>query len=150
MVKLGPAIVSENEAVDVSFPDVPVIVTTLVPTAADPVAESVKAELPVAGFGEKPAVTPLGRPETVRLIAPRKPYNSDIGIGLLTVVPWPRVTLPGLEIVKLGALMDKRNVAVEVCFPDVPVMVTSVEPRAVELLETSDKEVLPFVGFGEM
>ena len=149
MVKLGAAIVSGNEAVDVSFPDVPVIVTTLVPRGADPAAESVRTEFPVAGFGEKLAVTPLGSPDTDRLIAPRKPYNSDIGIGLLTVVPWPRVTLPGLEIVKLGALMDKGNVVVEVCFPDVPVMVTSVVPRAAELLETSDKEVFPFVGFGE-
>jgi hypothetical protein len=150
MAKLGAAIVSGNEAVDVSFPDVPVIVTTLVPNGADPVAESVKTEFPVAGFGEKLAVTPLGRPDTDRLIAPRKPYNSDIGMLLLTVVPWPRVTLRGLETVKLGALMDKGNVVVEVCFPDVPVTVTSVVPGAAELLETSDKEVFPFAGFGEM
>jgi hypothetical protein len=150
MVKLGVAIDRGNVTVDVSFPDVPVIVTTLVPAGADPVAASVRTVFPVAGLGEKLAVTPLGRPETDRLIAPRKPYDSDIGIGLLTVVPWPRVTLPGLEIVKLGALMDKGNVVVEVCFPDVPVMVTSVVPRAAELLETSDKEDFPFVGFGEM
>ena len=69
---------------------------------------------------------------------------------LLMVVPWPRVTAPGLETVKLGALMDKGNVVVEVCFPDVPVTVTSVVPRVAELLETSDKEVFPFAGFGEM
>src|SRR5579859_3559137 len=150
MLKLGAAIVSGNEAVDVSFPDMPVIVTTPVPIGAVPVAESVKMEFPVAGFGEKLAVTPPGRPDMERLIAPRKPYNSDIGIGLLTVVPWPRVTLPGLEIVKLGALMDNGNVVVEICFPDVPVMVTSVVPRAAEPLETSDKEEFPFVGFGEM
>jgi hypothetical protein len=67
---------------------------------------------------------------------------------LLLVVPWPTMTAPGLETVKLGALMDKGNVAVEVCFPDVPVMVTSVVPKAAELLETSDKEASPFVGFG--
>ena len=114
MVKLGAAIVSETEAVDVSFPDVPVIVTTLVPRGADPVAENVKTEFPVAGFGEKPAVTPLGRPDTDRLIAPRKPYDSDIEMGSLTVAPWPRVTLPRPEIVKLCALMDKGNVTVEV------------------------------------
>ena len=60
------------------------------------------------------------------------------------------MTLPGPEIVKLGALMDKGNVVVEVCFPDVPVTVTSVVPRAAELLETSDKEDFPFAGFGAM
>jgi len=149
-MKLGAAIVSGNEAVDVSFPDVPMIVTTLVPRGADPVAESVKTEFPVAGFGERLAVTPLGSPDTERLIAPRKPYNSDIEMGLLTVVPWPKVTLPGPKIVKLGALMDSGNVVVEVCFPDVPVIVTSTVPRAAEVLETSDKDEFPFVGFGKM
>jgi hypothetical protein len=150
MMKLGAAIVSGNEAVDVNFPDVPVIVTTLVPRGADPVAESVKTEFPVAGFGEKLAVTPLGRPDADRLIAPRNPYNSDIGIGLLAVVPWPRATLPGPEIVKLGAAMDNGNVVVEVCFPDVPVIATSTVPRVAELLETSDREDFPLVGLGEM
>ncbi len=148
MEKPGAAIERGNVAVDVSVPDVPVIVTTLLPTGADAVAESVKTVLPVAGFGEKLAVTPLGRPDTDRLIAPRKPYNSVIGIGLLTVVPWPRVTGPGLETVKLGALIDKENADVEVCFPEVPVTVTWAVPGVAELLETSDKEVFPVVGFG--
>lgn len=73
MLKPAAATASGNVAVDVSFPDVPVIVTTLVPMGADSIAESVNTEFPVTGFGEKPAVTPLGSPDTVRLIAPRKP-----------------------------------------------------------------------------
>lgn len=150
MMKPGAAIASGNEAVAVTFPDMPVIVTTLVPTGADPVAEIVKTELPVAGFGEKLAVTPLGKPDTDRLIAPRNPYDSDMGTGVLTVDPWPTVMLPGLEMVKLGALIDSGKVVVEVCFPEVPVIVTSVVPGAAELLETSDKEEFPFAGFGEM
>jgi hypothetical protein len=72
-VKPGAAIVRVNSAVDVSFPDVPVIVTVLAPAGAAAVAESVKTEFPVAGLGEKLAVTPLGSPDTARLIAPRKP-----------------------------------------------------------------------------
>jgi len=55
--------------------------------------------------------------------------------------------------VKLGALIDNGNVAVEVCLPvpdpDVPVKVTTAVPTAAELLETSDKEEFPFVGLGE-
>ena len=113
MVKLGAAIVSVKVAVDVSFPDVPVMVTVLLPGGTAPVAESVKTEFPVVGFGEKLAVTPLGSPDTARLIAPRKPYNCEIGIGLLTVVPWPKLRFPGLEIEKLGAWMAKGKVAVE-------------------------------------
>jgi hypothetical protein len=74
MVKLGAAIVSGNEAVDVSFPDVPVIVTTLVPSDAEPVADKTKTAFPVVGFGERIALTPLGRPETDSLTAPAKPY----------------------------------------------------------------------------
>jgi len=74
MVKLGAAIVSGKEAADVSFPDVPVIVTLVVPRGAELVAVKVRTAFPVAGFGEKLAVTPLGRPETDRLTSPTKPY----------------------------------------------------------------------------
>ncbi len=57
---------------------------------------------------------------------------------------------PGPEIEKLGAWMVKGNVAVEVCVPEVPVMVSSVVPGAAVLLATSDKEEFPLlVGFGE-
>lgn len=71
-------------------------------------------------------------------------------MGLLMLAPCPRTRLPGLAIVNAGALMDRGNVVVEVCFPDVPVMVTLVTPGTAELLETSDKEELVFVGFGEI
>ncbi len=67
------------------------------------------------------------------------------------MVPWPRVRFPGLEIEKLGAWMVKGNVAVEVCVPDVPLMVNSVVPGAAVLPATSDNEELPLlVGFGEI
>lgn len=65
------------------------------------------------------------------------------------MVPWPRVRAPGLVTVKLGALTAREKVVVEVCFPDVPVTVTSVVPGAAALLETSDTEVFPVVGFGK-
>jgi len=63
------------------------MVTTLVPIGAVAVAERIREELPIAGFGEKLAVTPVGSPETDKLMAPRKPYDSEIGIALLTVAP---------------------------------------------------------------
>jgi hypothetical protein len=150
MVKPALAIVRGNVAVDVNFPDVPVIVTLVVPSGAALVAVKVRTEFPEVGFGEMLALTPLGRPETARLTTPTKPYPSDMGMVLLMVVPWPRVTAPGLETVKLGALMDKENVVFEVCFPDTPVTVTCVVPRVATLLETRNKDVLPLAGLGEM
>lgn len=74
MVKLAVAIDRGNVAVDVSFPDVPVIVTLVVPRGAELVAVKVRTEFPVVGFGEMLAVTPLGKPETDRLTTPTKPY----------------------------------------------------------------------------
>ena len=74
MVKLAVAIVSGNVAVDVSFPDVPVIVTLVVPRGTELAAVKVRTAFPVVGFGEIMALTPLGRPETDRLTTPTKPY----------------------------------------------------------------------------
>jgi hypothetical protein len=60
--------------VAVRFPDVPVRVKGYCPIAVELLAISVKVLLPVVGFGEKDAVTPLGKPETARLILPVNPY----------------------------------------------------------------------------
>lgn len=62
----------------VSEPEVPVTVTLEVPTAAD--AEAVKVNVEVAlpfaggvtGFGANAAVTPLGRPEALSVVAELK------------------------------------------------------------------------------
>ena len=60
--------------VTLSAPDVPVTVTTLWPMLAELLAVKVSTEIPVAGLGEKDAVTPFGRPETARFTLPVKPY----------------------------------------------------------------------------
>ncbi len=44
------------------------------PRLAELLAVSVSVLLPVVGFGEKEAVTPLGRPETERFTLPVNPY----------------------------------------------------------------------------
>ena len=54
----------------------PAIVTVLVPRTATALAVSVNKVVPVVGFGEKEAVTPLGRPETERLTLPVNPYSG--------------------------------------------------------------------------
>ena len=62
--------------VAVRLPEVPVTVKVYCPMAAEllAVTVSVLVLFPVAGFGEKDAVTPVGSPETERLTLPVNPY----------------------------------------------------------------------------
>ena len=49
-------------------------------------AVNVSVEVEVVGLGENEAVTPLGRPETVRFTLPVNPYS-----GLIVIVPGAEV-----------------------------------------------------------
>jgi hypothetical protein len=75
-VKVGDPILRINVAEEVIFPNVPVIVTTDVPSAVELPAVSFNWLFPVEGFGETLAVTPLGNPETLRLTAFVNPNSS--------------------------------------------------------------------------
>ena len=61
-------------------PDVPVMVTVAVPVVAVEAAVSVKVEAAllfaggVTGFGENAAVTPVGKPEALSVVAALKPF----------------------------------------------------------------------------
>ena len=61
-------------------PEVPVIVSVLLPRAAVELAERVRiaSYCVVTGLGENEAVTPLGRPETERVTLPLNPYAGVI------------------------------------------------------------------------
>ena len=61
----------------VTPPDVPVRVAVYWPTVAVLLAVSVRALLPLVGFGLRDAVTPLGRPDTERLTLPVNPYSEN-------------------------------------------------------------------------
>ena len=73
-MKSGALTVSVIGVVAVTEPDVPVIVTVVCPAAAVLLAERVMTLLPVAGLGEKDAVTPLGKPEALKVTPLEKPY----------------------------------------------------------------------------
>ena len=78
----------------VILPDVPdVMVNVVVPGDAVLAAESVIVLVPVAGFGENDAVTPLGSPEAVRLTLPVKPYCGLTLTELVALAPWFRLVL---------------------------------------------------------
>jgi hypothetical protein len=68
-------VVRTIEVVALRVPEVPLMVSVAVPRAAKPVAVSVSTLVPVAGFGLKDAVTPLGRPDAARVTLPVKPFR---------------------------------------------------------------------------
>ena len=69
------------------MPDVPVMVTVKVPVAAVRLAVSVKVLVPVVLVGLKDPVTPLGRPDAVRLTLLAKPFSGFIMMVLAPLVP---------------------------------------------------------------
>lgn len=72
-------------------PDVPVMVTVAVPVVAvdEAVSVSVEVALPfaggVTGFGENDAVTPLGKPEALSVVAELKPFRL---VTVMVLVPF--------------------------------------------------------------
>jgi hypothetical protein len=113
-------------------PDVAVMVTVAGPTSAGAVALSfsVLAKLPLAGVNV--AVTPVGKPPTVRVGAPVKPFS---GVTVMVLVPDPpcvTLKLAGeAPNVKLAPAFTVRlNVTDVDDVPEVPSTVTVVVPTA--------------------
>jgi hypothetical protein len=92
-----------TEVVAVRLPDVPVIVTLEVPAVAVALAVRVNLLVVLAGFGLKPAVTPLGSPEAASVTVLLNPFNGVMVIVLVPLLPCAIDTLVGdAESVKLG------------------------------------------------
>jgi hypothetical protein len=79
-----------------------VSVTVEVPGATVLIAVSVSTLLPVIGFGENEAPTPVGSPEMARWTLPVNPYSGFTVTVDATEDPAPRVTGPGTVNVKVG------------------------------------------------
>jgi len=140
----------------VSEPDVPVTVTVAVPTVAVEEAVSVRVEvaLPLAGgvtgLVEKAAVTPVGRPLTVSVVAELKLFWLVTVIVLVPLVPWVIASEDGdAAMVKFAdavAVTVRARVVVAVRLPEVPVMVTVAVPVVAVLLAVSVSTLVPVVG----
>jgi hypothetical protein len=108
----------------VRLPDVPLIVTLAVPVAAVALAVSVKVLVEVVGFGLNPAVTPLGKPEALKLTLPVNPFVGLTVMVLLPLVPCVTVTLFGdgasVKFGLPGAQPVKMNDPMFVCQLKVP------------------------------
>jgi hypothetical protein len=71
----------------VRFADVPVTVRVAVPVAAVLLALSVKMLEVIAGLGLNDALTPLGKPEIVKLTLPLKPFSWLTLIVVVVLAP---------------------------------------------------------------
>lgn len=76
--------VREIVVVSVRLPDVPLMVTVVVPAAADALAVSVSTLVDVVGLVPKAAVTPVGKPEAERVTLPVNPFT---GVTVMVLVP---------------------------------------------------------------
>lgn len=93
-VKVGANTVRSIVVVELIFPEVARTVTANGPVAAVLLAVSVnvlytlqKVGERVTGFGEKEAVTPLGKPETDRLTSPLNPFWPEMSSIVELVAP---------------------------------------------------------------
>lgn len=113
-----------NVVVCVMLPDTPVTVTVDVPSVAVALAVKVSVLLVVAGFGLNAAVTPLGKPEALKVTLPLKPFCGVMVMVLVAVPPCATLTVFGLVLrLKLGeppAQPVKANDAMLVCQLKVP------------------------------
>ena len=75
-VKDGAEVVRARVVVTVTAPDLPAMVTLYCPRVAELLAVKVTVLLPFVGFGEKDAVTPLGRPDAERVALPVNPFRG--------------------------------------------------------------------------
>ena len=138
-------------------PEVPVIVTVAVPTVAedDAVSVSMEVTLPfaggVTGFAENAAVTPLGNPLALRVVAELNPPALVMVIVLVPLLPCVTVTEVGDALtLKLGDVDEftvSAIVVVAVRLPDVPVMVTVAVPVVAVLLAVRVSVLVEVVGF---
>lgn len=87
----------------VRLPDTPVMVTVVVPVAAEALAVRVKVLVEVVGFVLNPEVTPLGRLEVDNVTLPVKPSTGVTVIVLVPLLPCPMLRLLGdADSVKFG------------------------------------------------
>jgi hypothetical protein len=77
----------DTVVVPVREPEVPVMVTVDVPTAAVLLAVSVSTLLPVAGLVPNPAVTPLGNPDAARATLPENGLTSVTEMASVALLP---------------------------------------------------------------
>jgi len=95
--------VRANGSVAVRLPDTPVMVTVYLPRVALAPTVRVNVLVVVVEDGLNAAVTPLGKPEALKLTLPVKPPAATTVIVLVPLLPCTTLKLGGAAVrVKLG------------------------------------------------
>lgn len=138
--KAGAAVIVRlTDAVPLRLPEVPVMVTTAVPSEAELAAFSCNVLLLVVLAGVKDAVTPVGRPVALRATAAVNPFCGVMEIVLFPPVPCAMLRLVGdAAIVNAGGPVTvSDSCAVLVRLPEVPVIVMADVDETAVLLAVS-------------
>ena len=90
--------VRPTDVVFVKLPDTPVMVTVDVPNGAEPLAVRVSVLVVVVELGFNTAVTPVGKPESLKLTLPENPLPASTVMVLVTVPPGATFTKLGLAV----------------------------------------------------
>ena len=114
------------------LPEVPATVTVKEPVAAVPVADSVKRLEVVAGFVSKLALTPLGRPDTVKFTLPLNPFKGFTVMVDEPAAPCEKVkTVGDAERVKLSCGAEAGQLLTKLAALTVPTPVAKSQPVVV-------------------
>lgn len=142
----------------VSEPEVPITVTVAVPSVAvaEAVSVSIEVVLPfaggVTGLVENVAVTPVGRPVALSVVAELKLFWLVIVIVLVPLLPGFTDKAAGEALMvkfgTAGAFTVRANVVVATKLPEVPVMVTVFVPVVAVVLAVSVSVLVPLVLVG--
>jgi len=131
--------VSVRVALLLKLPEVPAMVTEYMPIAALPVEDRVKRLVAVAGFVPKLAVTPLGRPDAVRLTEPVNPFRGFTVTLVKPIAPWLKVKLAGeAERVKPGCGVEAGQLLTKLAALTVPMPVAKSQPIVVPYAGAKD------------
>lgn len=112
--------------------EAPETVTLNVPVAALPVADKVKRLVLVAGLVPNMAVTPLGKPDVVKVTEPLNPFTGLIVTVVKPEAPWRNANVESdVDNVKLGCGADVGQLFTKLAALTVPMPVAKSQPTLV-------------------
>jgi hypothetical protein len=151
-VKLAGALtVRAMVVLDVSVPEIPVMVTAAAPMVAVLLAVNVSTLVPVVGFVPNAAVTPPGSPEAARATLPVNGLTSITVMVSVALLPGliDSVLADGFSVKLPPVVTVRAMVVVLLIVPEVPVMVTEDVPTVAVALAVNVIALVVVAGLRE-